>query len=112
MAAMDIVALPTLKDSFPFSVIDAVAMGKPVVTTTVGDLPLAVVDGQNGLLVPPGEIEPLTLALERLVLDREMRQRFGERGRKLIEEHFSPMVMAEKLEAMYTSVLDIQKGRR
>ena len=112
MAAMDIVALPTLKDSFPFSVIDAVAMGKAVVTTTVGDLPLAVVDGQNGLLVPPGEIEPLTHALERLVHDRELRQCFGERGRKLIEEHFSPYVMAKKLEAMYASVLDIQKSRR
>ena len=109
---MDIVALPTFKDSFPFSVIDAVALGKAVVTTTVGDLPLAVVDGQNGLLVPPGEIEPLTLALERLVHDRELRQCFGERGRKLIEEHFSPYVMAKKLEAMYASVLDLQKSRR
>ena len=105
MAAMDIVALPTLKDSFPFSVIDAVAMGKPVVTTTVGDLPLAVIDGENGFLVPPGEVEPLAAALERLVRDREMRTHFGRRGRKLIQEKFSPAAMTEKLEAMYLSVL-------
>ncbi|MCA9011712.1 MAG: glycosyltransferase family 4 protein, partial [Planctomycetaceae bacterium] len=106
MAAMDIVALPTLKDSFPFSVIDAVAMGKPVVTTTVGDLPLAVIDGENGFLVPPGEVQPLAAALERLVQNREMRSQFGKRGRKLIQDQFSPAAMTEKLEAMYLSVLE------
>jgi glycosyltransferase involved in cell wall biosynthesis len=106
LAAMDVVALPTLQDSFPFSVLDGLAIGKPVVTTTVGDLPLAVKDGRNGFLVPPGEVAPLMQALERLVSDRAMRTEFGLQGRETIREHFSPAAMSRNLAALYHEVLD------
>ncbi len=105
LAAMDVVALPTLKDSFPFSILDGMALGKPVVTTSVGDLPFAVEDGRNGYLIPPGELPPLVAALERLVLDPELRREMGERGREDVRQRFSTEAMSEKLEEMYREVL-------
>lgn len=105
LAAMDIVALPTLKDSLPFSILDGMALAKPVVTTTVGDLPLAVENGRNGFLVAPGEVPPLIEALEKLIVNAELRRELGLQGREDVAQRFSTTAMARNLENMYREVL-------
>lgn len=77
----------------------AMTMGRPVVTSDVGDLSAAVRDGETGIVVPPDDPPALADALERIVADRELAERLGRRGAELLEESASWEVVAEKVEA-------------
>ncbi|HEX6032569.1 MAG TPA: glycosyltransferase family 4 protein [Tepidiformaceae bacterium] len=77
----DIFCLPTLGDCTPVAVEEAMAAGLPVVATTVGSISETVVEGECGLLVPPGDPAALAAALERLVEDADARRRMGEAAR-------------------------------
>jgi starch synthase len=67
-----------------------------VVASAVGGIPEVVVDGETGLLVPPGEPEALARALERLLADPERGARMGQAGRRRVEERFSWERIAER----------------
>lgn len=75
-------------DVFPTVILEAMASGRPVVSTTVAGIPEAVVDKETGLLVAAGESGLFADALETLCRDREMRARYGSAGRARIEQHF------------------------
>ncbi|MFF9011756.1 glycosyltransferase family 4 protein [Streptomyces sp. NPDC014870] len=77
-----VLALPTHFDSFPCVLVEAMACGRPVVTTPVGGIPSLVTDGDNGLLVPPGDERRLAEALGSLLGDHAMAQRLGSAGRE------------------------------
>jgi len=69
-------------EGFGLVYLEASACGLPVVAHHVGGVPDAVVDGETGLLVPPGDIHALTQAFERLISNPELRHKMGSRGRK------------------------------
>jgi glycogen synthase len=81
-----VVVFPSRRDGFPITCAEALAHGRAVVATAVGGLPDMVVDGETGLLVPPGDPDALRTAIDRLLADRELRQRMGEAGRRRIAE--------------------------
>jgi len=64
------------------------AMGLPVITTSVGGLEEVVRQGETGYVVPPGDVELLADSLRTLVASPETRRRLGDNGRRLVEEHF------------------------
>ena len=70
------------------SVLEAMAAGLPVVASAVGGIPELVVDGETGLLVPPGDPDALADALGKLITDPELRQRLGAAGRARAEACF------------------------
>ncbi len=78
----DVFCLPSWWEAFPLSLLEAMACGLPVVATGVGDVPVAVRDGQTGFLVRPREPVALAGALERLVTDPEARRAMGKAGRQ------------------------------
>jgi glycosyltransferase involved in cell wall biosynthesis len=82
LAGAAIVVVPSRREGFGLAAAEAMAHGKPVVASAVGGLPDLVVDGETGLLVPPGDVEALRAALERLLADRDLRRRFGAAGRE------------------------------
>jgi glycosyltransferase involved in cell wall biosynthesis len=71
--AADASVLPSAWENFPHTVVEALAVGCPVIATTVGGVPEVVVDGDNGLLVPPGDSSALAAALARFFGDAELR---------------------------------------
>ena len=75
-------------DVFPTVILEAMASERPVVSTRLAGIPELVVDGQTGLLAPPGDSTALAQALERLLRDPELRSRFGDAGRARVEQHF------------------------
>jgi glycosyltransferase involved in cell wall biosynthesis len=83
-----VVACPSHREGFGVACAEAMAHGKPVVASAVGGLLDIVVDGETGLLVPPGDVSALRAALERLLGDRELRRRLGEAGRARVRERF------------------------
>ena len=76
-------------DIFPTVIAEAMASGKPVISTTVAGIPELVVNGQTGLLVPPRDAEALAHAMERLADDENLRNDFGRAGRIRIEQEFT-----------------------
>jgi glycosyltransferase involved in cell wall biosynthesis len=90
-------------DIFPTVIAEAMACGKPVVSTTVAGIPELVVQNETGLLVPPNDSRALADALVRLIEDDELRERFGRAGRKRIEEHFTIERTIEPLIARLTA---------
>ena len=76
-------------DVFPTVIAEAMATGKPVVSTTVAGIPELVANGENGLLVPPRDARALADAMEQFARDENLRGDFGRAGRLRIEQKFT-----------------------
>jgi glycosyltransferase involved in cell wall biosynthesis len=101
-AASQIFVLPSLSEASPKVVVEAMAFGKPVVTTRVGMLPQAIEDGYNGFLVRPRDVRQLTEKIRYLIEHPEERGRMGANARKKAEEEFSWDKVAQRMiEAYY-----------
>lgn len=106
MSAMDVIAVPsTWAEAFPFSVLEAMACGRPVVATSVGGIPEQVIDGETGVLVPPGAPKRLAEAILWLRDNPRLASGMGERGKQLVESEYTVSAFAERMEKVYLDVL-------
>ena len=80
-------------EGLPMSVIEAMAAGLPVVASRIGGIPEAVIDGETGLLVKSGNVDELSTALSKLLMDDELRKKMGQRAREVAKEKFSQETM-------------------
>ncbi|HET8654092.1 MAG TPA: glycosyltransferase [Longimicrobiaceae bacterium] len=97
----EVSVLPSYSEGFPNTILEAMAAARPVVATTVGAIPDAVVDGETGLLVPPRDPDRLAAALDTLLSDPARARRMGEAGRERAREHFSARAALSRLEGLY-----------
>lgn len=101
VAALDVFVLPSLWEGMPYALLEAMSLGVAVVASRVGGCPEAVVDGQTGLLVEPGDARALGEAIGSLLRDPAERMRMGERGRERVGELFALERMIAGLEHLY-----------
>jgi glycosyltransferase involved in cell wall biosynthesis len=104
MASADVFALPSRGDCTPLAVAEAMASGLPVLATTVGAIPNMVVDGRNGMLVPPGNVREIARALEALASDRALCERMGAASRALAESQHDAATNWRRIFALMTAV--------
>lgn len=88
--------LPSYYESFPNTLLEAMACGIPVVTTTVCDMPKIVIDGENGYLVPPKDPIALSKAILELLDDETLRRNMRNACRKRVETFYTLDTLAEK----------------
>src|SRR5438105_4097512 len=81
--------LPSRSEPFGIAILEAGAYRLPVVASRVGGIPEIVIDGENGLLVPPDDVEGLTAALHRVLADPDSARVFGERLHQRVATEFS-----------------------
>jgi radical SAM protein with 4Fe4S-binding SPASM domain len=89
LAATDILCHPSLADGLPNAVVEAMAMGLPVVASSVGGIPEVIEDQVSGLLVPPHDIKATSNALVKLLDEAETATRLGQRAANEIKSGFS-----------------------
>jgi len=108
LQAMDVFVLSSRSEGLSLTLLEAEAAGLPIVATRVGGNPEVVRDGESGLLVPSGEPEPMAAALARLLQDSALRQRWGERGRRLYRDEFTLQAMVRGYERLYRQLAGLQ----
>jgi len=102
---IDVLALPSLWEGFGLVLLEAMAAGRPVVASAVGPIPEVVVDGETGLLVPPGDSGALAEALVLVLQDGALAARLGRAGRARVERCFGLDRMVEQTHALYEELL-------
>ena len=109
LAAVDMLALPTLwPDPLPRAVMEAMAVGRPVVAYQNGGVPEMVVDGETGFLCQPGDVEGLTRAILELAGDRSLLNLFGEAAQKRAREHFGVERYVDQMEKVLSETMSFE----
>jgi glycosyltransferase involved in cell wall biosynthesis len=110
LAAADVLALPSRTEGLPMAVLEAMAAGVPVVASAVGSLPEVLGNGA-GVLVPPGDVTALRLALEQLSVP-ERRAALAGTARLRVESRYGVAAMARSYrERLYQPALESARGR-
>ncbi len=104
LAAADVLVLPSHREGFPGTLLQAGAMGLPAIATDICGCNEIVVDGETGLLVPPGDATGLYFAMKHLADDPSLRCEMGRRARRRVVERFSHDRVWSALEKFYDDV--------
>ena len=97
--------LPSLcPETFGIAVIEAMSMGRPVISSKIGGLSDVIFDGENGFLVPPGDVVGLKKAIQRLLDDPELREQLG-RGALRRAQDFRASVVVSRIKSVYNGLL-------
>jgi len=104
-SVMDIVALPSYREGFPRTLMEASAMSKPTVATDIPGCREAIIEGHNGLLVPAGDSHALAGKINLLLDDPALAAAMGARGRALARERFDERKVVERLKSCYAELL-------
>lgn len=104
-AIMHLLVLPSYREGFPNTPLEAASMGLPVVATDIPGTRDAVENGKTGILVPPYDPEALAHAIRRYLNDPEFRQAHGEAGRQRVLQHFQQEIIWQALYEEYVSLL-------
>lgn len=120
LESADIVVLPTVEDEVlrlggrnirirssegvPRCLLEAAAFARPTVSTRVGGIPEAVIDGSTGLLVSPSDPQALAAAIARLVGDAKLRSKMGDAGRSHVAANFSHDALVRSVVRMYDEI--------
>jgi glycosyltransferase involved in cell wall biosynthesis len=109
LSAADVVALPSVHESFGMAFLEGWLFGKPVVGCRIGAVCSVIEDGEDGLLVTPGDKEELAHAILRLLASPSLRARLGGRGRRKALEHCTWDSVVNRVEPVYEN---IARGRQ
>lgn len=110
LSAMDVYLMSSEFEGLPVALLEAMAMGRPVVSTAVGGVKEAVVDGESGVLVTALDPDLLAQAVEKLLDSRRERTRLGAEARARVQNHFSLQSMTRSLETAYLGLVDGRSG--
>lgn len=104
IAAFELFAFPSLFEGLGSTLLDVIQQGVPVVASRTGGIPDIIEHERNGLLVEPGDVDGLIAAIDRLLDDRALQQRFAEANREIVQR-FSAERMADQYQALYEALL-------
>ncbi len=105
MSTLDLYVSSSIYETLPISIIEAMYLRKPVVTTDVGGVSEVVIDNETGRLIPAKDVDALADAITSLLSDQDQMRRMGEAGLKRVKEKFSPALIIKEIEKLYKGFL-------
>jgi glycosyltransferase involved in cell wall biosynthesis len=112
LACADAVVLPSLAEGFPLAILEAMTASRPVIATTVGDVADAILPGETGLLVEPGNPGALAAAISAVLADPELAERLGASARSYVGQHFRVSQMVARVTSVYDELLERRPDER
>jgi glycosyltransferase involved in cell wall biosynthesis len=106
----DILVLPSYAEGLPMSILEAIGKGLPVISTNVGGIPEMIIDGRNGFIVEPGDIDALSEKMRVLISNAALREEMGKNSLKITEEKFTIEQNCNLLKKLYNRQ-DSRTGR-
>jgi glycosyltransferase involved in cell wall biosynthesis len=100
-AAFDVAVLPSYREAQGLTILEAMALSRPVVASNVGGIPEMIVDGVNGLLVPPHDPPALADAIARLLTSHQLADMIGRRGHDTVHDRFCIQLMVNAVQELY-----------
>jgi glycosyltransferase involved in cell wall biosynthesis len=100
-AALDVAVLPSYREAQGLTILEAMALSRPVVASNVGGIPEMIEDGVTGLLVPPNDPPALATAIVRLLQDHSLADTIGRAGHDLVHDRFCIEIMVKAVEEIY-----------
>lgn len=101
LALMDVFVLPSLWEGMPYVIMEAGALGRPVVATAVDGVKELIQNGKEGLLVPPGDAKSLSTALIQLIKKRDYGTQLGKNIQRKIRQEYDQTQMVKEVERVY-----------
>jgi glycosyltransferase involved in cell wall biosynthesis len=106
-----IAVLPSYREGLPKALLEAAACGKPIITTDVPGCREVVQHGRNGYLVPAKDSKALATAMQKLLVNPELRNKMGQESRKMAAEKFSLEYVIRETLAVYTQLVGARRAR-
>jgi glycosyltransferase involved in cell wall biosynthesis len=100
----DVLILPSYNEGLPMSILEAMAVGLPIISTPVGGITEAVENEVNGFIIKAGDFEALAEKIDLLAGDRNLRIKMGDKGYKMAKEKFDINIIVKKLEDIYCTL--------
>jgi len=97
--------LPSLKEGMPFALLEAMACGKPVIGSNISGIRDIINNGENGLLITPGDSKELASAILKLLEDKDLGQVLGRNARQLMIEKYSLNNIVNQIEQIYNELI-------
>ena len=109
LASIDIFVMPSLLEGLPMILLEAMAMGKPIVATDIDGINEVLEDGKTGLLVPPKDTKALMDSIIDLLVHSDKAHQMGINARMVVEERFGVDIMVKKVEEVYEELLPLNQ---
>ena len=100
-AALDVAVLPSYREAQGLSILEAMALSRPVVASDVGGIPEMITDGVTGLLVPPHDADALAAGITRLLVDHSFADTIGRAGHDVVHDRFCIELMVDAIQSIY-----------
>jgi glycosyltransferase involved in cell wall biosynthesis len=98
--------MPSLAEAFGVAAIEASACGRPVIASDVGGIPEVVIDGETGILTPPGDVNKLAEAILKLASDGRLRENMGKFGHRFVTEKYEWSRSLDTMTELYERLID------
>jgi len=105
----DLFVMSSVKEGLGTAILDAIALGKPVVATRAGGVPEIIEDGITGRLVPPADPAALAAGIEKMLTDDESARQMAAKGQGLVMQRFTDRVMVVKYIELYRKILTLME---
>jgi len=102
LRAFDVFVLPSVKEGFPWVVLEAMTAELPIIATKVGVIPEVIQNNENGILIKPRSSEAIVEAIKKLLDNPSLREKLAKAGRKTVEEKFNLQIMLKQYEDLFS----------
>lgn len=102
----DVFVLPSYAEGLPISLLEAMAAGLPIISTSVGGIPEVITEGENGFLINPGDYMELANKIQELIEDPEIKKKMGKNNQEKIRAKYNWKIIANQLTDEYNKLLN------